>query len=110
MSLPSSQSQADLLEEVYRDFDLDPNDLAFIEAHGTGTRVGDPAEAFALGEKLGQRRSAPLPIGSVKTNIGHLEPASGLAGVIKSILALEHDRLPRSLHFETPNPDIPSAS
>ncbi|WP_210203490.1 type I polyketide synthase [Breoghania corrubedonensis] len=107
MSLPSSQSQAALLEDIYRDFELDANDLAFIEAHGTGTRVGDPAEAFALGEKLGKRRTAPLPIGSVKTNIGHLEPASGLAGVIKSILALEHDRLPRSLHFETPNPDIP---
>ncbi|WP_321341401.1 SDR family NAD(P)-dependent oxidoreductase [Breoghania sp.] len=109
MSLPSSQSQGDLLEEVYREYELDPRDLAFVEAHGTGTRVGDPAEAFALGSKLGKRREAPLPIGSVKTNIGHLEPASGLAGLIKSMMALEHDRFPASLHFETPNPDIPFA-
>ncbi|WP_319774134.1 SDR family NAD(P)-dependent oxidoreductase [Breoghania sp.] len=109
MSLPSSESQGDLLETIYREHELDPRDLAFIEAHGTGTRVGDPAEAFALGNKLGKRREEPLLIGSVKTNIGHLEPASGLAGLIKSMMALEHDRFPASLHFETPNPDIPFA-
>jgi len=107
MSLPSSQSQADLLRDVYDQFGINANQLAFIEAHGTGTRVGDPAEAFALGETLGQKRDDVLPIGSVKTNFGHLEPASGLVGVLKSILALRNDLLPASLHFDTPNPDIP---
>ncbi|MDR3497274.1 MAG: SDR family NAD(P)-dependent oxidoreductase [Ancalomicrobiaceae bacterium] len=106
MSLPSSAAQAALLQAIYARAGIDPDDLAFVEAHGTGTRVGDPAEAGALGRVLGQRRQRPLPIGSVKTNIGHLEPASGLAGVIKAVMALEHERLPASLHFETPNPDI----
>ncbi|AXS40353.1 type I polyketide synthase [Breoghania sp. L-A4] len=106
MSLPSGESQAELLRAVYRDFELDPGDLAFVEAHGTGTQVGDPAEAFSLGEALGKHRAAALPIGSVKTNIGHLEPASGLAGVVKAIMALDHDLVPASLHFDTPNPNI----
>ncbi len=106
MSLPSSEAQAALLAQVYRDFEVDAKDLAFIEAHGTGTRVGDPAEAEALGTVLGQHRTAPLPIGSVKTNIGHLEPGSGLAGVVKSIMALQKGVLPPSLHFNEPNPDI----
>ncbi|MEJ1158271.1 SDR family NAD(P)-dependent oxidoreductase [Prosthecomicrobium sp. N25] len=109
LSLPSSEMQAALLEEVYGRFGIDPDCLAFVEAHGTGTRVGDPAEAGALGRVLGQKRSAPLPIGSVKTNVGHLEPASGVTGVLKSILALRHEVLPASLHFETPNPEIPFA-
>ncbi|MDR3376330.1 MAG: beta-ketoacyl synthase N-terminal-like domain-containing protein, partial [Ancalomicrobiaceae bacterium] len=109
MSLPSSDAQAALLDAIYAKAGIDPDDLAFIEAHGTGTRVGDPAEAGALGRILRQKRQRPLPIGSVKTNIGHLEPASGLAGVVKAVMALEHDRLPASLHFETPNPDIPFA-
>ncbi|HKU98833.1 MAG TPA: SDR family NAD(P)-dependent oxidoreductase [Vineibacter sp.] len=106
LSLPSSDAQAALLEQVYRDNGIAADDLAFIEAHGTGTRVGDPAEAEALGTILGQKRTAALPIGSVKTNIGHLEPGSGLAGVIKSIMALNEGVLPPSLHFNEPNPDI----
>ncbi len=106
LSLPSADAQATLLSQVYEECGVSPNDLAFVEAHGTGTRVGDPAEAHALGTVLGQRRSQALPIGSVKTNIGHLEPASGLAGVVKSIMALERGTLPASLHFNEPNPDI----
>jgi acyl transferase domain-containing protein/acyl carrier protein len=106
LSLPSTDAQAALLAQVYRDCGVSPDHLAFVEAHGTGTRVGDPAEAAALGRVLGQRRSRALPIGSVKTNIGHLEPASGLAGVVKAIMALEHGVLPPSLHFKDPNPDI----
>ncbi|WOJ90537.1 type I polyketide synthase [Methylocapsa polymorpha] len=109
ISLPSKAHQAALLEQAYCENGLDPNDIAFIEAHGTGTPVGDPVEAAAIGEVLGQRRDRPLPIGSIKTNIGHTEPASGLAGVMKAMLALEHDSLPQSLHFEEPNPDIPFA-
>ena len=107
LSLPSAESQRRLLEQVYGDFGVDPSDLAFVEAHGTGTKVGDPIEADALGKGLAQRRAQPLPIGSVKSNIGHLEPASGLAGVLKSILALNHGLLPATLHQVTPNPNIP---
>ena len=107
MSLPSAESQRQLLEQVYGDFGVDPAELSFIEAHGTGTRVGDPIEADALGKALGQHRSRPLPIGSVKSNIGHLEPASGLAGVLKTLLALNHGVVPATLHQQERSPDIP---
>lgn len=107
LSLPSAQSQRNLVERVYHDFAIDPADLLFVEAHGTGTPVGDPIEADALGKGLAQRRSQPLPIGSVKSNIGHLEPVSGLAGLLKSVLALEHGIVPATLHQQTPNPNIP---
>ncbi|MHA7772532.1 SDR family NAD(P)-dependent oxidoreductase [Roseibium sp. M-1] len=107
LSLPSPYAQADLLREIYEGLEIPPSDLAFVEAHGTGTRVGDPAEADALGKVIGQKREAALPIGSVKTNVGHLEPVSGLVGLLKSVMALEEDLLPKSLHFQTPNPDIP---
>ena len=98
------------LSSIYRHAGIDPNRLAFVEAHGTGTRVGDPSEATAIGQALAQRRAAPLPIGSVKSNIGHLEPASGLAGLFKAILALEHRVLPASLHAEAANPAIDFAA
>lgn len=107
LSLPSPYAQADLLREMYDGLGIDPNALAFVEAHGTGTRVGDPAEADALGTVIAQKRDDVLPIGSVKTNVGHLEPVSGLVGLLKSILALKNDTFPKSLHFNTPNPDIP---
>ena len=107
VALPSMEFQSALLGQLYTETGLDPDALAFIEAHGTGTRVGDPAEAFALGQVLGQKRQKPLPIGSVKSNLGHLEPASGLVSVLKALLSLEHDLLPASLHIDSPNPDIP---
>ncbi|MBV8192600.1 MAG: type I polyketide synthase, partial [Alphaproteobacteria bacterium] len=107
LSLPSAQSQRDLLEQVYDRYHVDPADLWFVEAHGTGTRVGDPIEADALGKGLGQKRAQPLPIGSVKSNIGHLEPVSGLAGVLKSLHALREGMLPATLHQQSPNADIP---
>ncbi|WP_296606577.1 type I polyketide synthase [Roseibium sp.] len=107
LSLPSPYAQADLLREIYEGLEVDPKELAFVEAHGTGTRVGDPAEADALGKVIGQKRTDVLPIGSVKTNVGHLEPVSGLVGLLKSVMALKQDLLPSSLHFNTPNPDIP---
>ncbi|HWX14837.1 MAG TPA: SDR family NAD(P)-dependent oxidoreductase [Methylocella sp.] len=109
ISLPSKAHQAALLERAYSKHGIRPDALAFIEAHGTGTRVGDPVETAAIGEVLGRRRNRPLPIGSIKTNIGHTEAASGLAGLFKAMLALEHNELPRSLHFDDPNPDIPFA-
>ena len=110
ISLPSIEGQRALLNRLYGEGEIDPCRLAFVEAHGTGTRVGDPAEATAIGEALGQRRSTPLPIGSVKSNIGHLEPASGLAGVYKAMLSLEHRKLPRSLHLDEINPAIDFAA
>src|SRR5579859_646407 len=106
LSLPNGAAQARLLNAVYNASGIDPDALSFIEAHGTGTQAGDPIEVTAIGKEIAQRRAAPLPIGSVKTNIGHLEAASGMAGLLKALLALENRLLPQSLHFETPNPNI----
>ena len=106
ISVPSQVHQAKLLRQVYDRANVAPDSVVYVEAHGTGTQVGDPVEASALGAALGQRRARPLPIGSVKTNIGHTEPASGLAGLLKAMLALEHDQAPKSLHFDRPNPNI----
>jgi acyl transferase domain-containing protein/NADPH:quinone reductase-like Zn-dependent oxidoreductase/NAD(P)-dependent dehydrogenase (short-subunit alcohol dehydrogenase family)/acyl carrier protein len=106
LSLPSEAAQASLLRSVYARAGVAPEQLAFFEMHGTGTPAGDPIEAAAVGHSLGQGRSHPLPIGSVKTNIGHLEPASGMAGLLKAALALDRGILPATLHCETPNPNI----
>jgi acyl transferase domain-containing protein len=106
IALPSRFAQGKLLEQVYSDAGVEPKDVAFVEAHGTGTRVGDPIEAHTIGSVLAVSRDTPLKIGSIKSNIGHLEPASGLAGVLKAMLALEHDVLPPSVSFSEPNPDI----
>ena len=109
LSMPNTRAQAELLESAYRNAGVDPADLAYVEAHGTGTAAGDPREASALGSVLAARREAgdPLPIGSAKTNLGHLEPASGMAGLLKAVLCLKHRAIPASLHFTAPNPDIP---
>ena len=82
--------------------------IGFVEAHGTGTAVGDPIEAHALAEALCGNRSAdaPLPIGSIKTNLGHLETAAGIAGLLKAMLILKYGQIPPTLHFSTPNPHI----
>ena len=110
LSLPSEAAQAALIEAICARAGITPDDLAFFEMHGTGTPAGDPIEAAAVGHALGQARREPLPIGSVKTNIGHLEPASGMAGLIKATLALERGVVPPTLHCETPNPRIPFAA
>jgi acyl transferase domain-containing protein/NADPH:quinone reductase-like Zn-dependent oxidoreductase/acyl carrier protein len=107
LSMPSEAAQADLLRSVYCGAGIALDDLAFFEMHGTGTAAGDPVEAAAVGHAIGQSRSVPLPIGSVKTNIGHLEPASGMAGLLKCALALDGGIIPPTLHCETPNPKIP---
>ncbi|RWR27021.1 acyltransferase domain-containing protein [Sinirhodobacter populi] len=106
ITIPSQSRQADLIREVMASSGIDPDDLAFAEAHGTGTPVGDPREAGALGETYGRLRKTPLPIGSAKSNFGHLEPASGLVGLLKAQLALEHHYMPATLFADTPNPDI----
>jgi acyl transferase domain-containing protein/NADPH:quinone reductase-like Zn-dependent oxidoreductase/acyl carrier protein len=108
INVPASVTQADLLRTVYRRAGVDPRSLAYLEAHGTGTAVGDPIEARALIDAVsgGRPVADPLLIGSVKTNIGHLETASGMAGLLKAVLCLKHRAVPRSLHFDTPNPGI----
>ena len=105
---PNPVAQRSLLRAALRDADADERDIVYVEAHGTGTLLGDPIEAAALSAALGQRRSAdrPLLIGSVKSNIGHLEGAAGIASVIKTVLALRHGTLPATLHFKEPNPHI----
>ena len=108
ISLPSAEAQARLVSEACRDAGIDPSQIGFVEAHGTGTAVGDPIEAHALAEALCKDRAAdaPLAIGSVKTNLGHLETAAGIAGLVKAALVLKHGQIPASLHFEKPNPHI----
>jgi acyl transferase domain-containing protein/NADPH:quinone reductase-like Zn-dependent oxidoreductase/acyl carrier protein len=106
ISLPSRESQANLLRAIYDGNGIDANQVAFVEGHGTGTKVGDPAEVWSIGTVIGANRRAPVPIGSIKSNIGHTEPASGLFGMLKAVMALENNYLPASLHFETPNENI----
>lgn len=106
ITIPSSEGQAELMREVLARSGLQACDIDFIEAHGTGTVIGDPIEASAIGQVYGAARTTPLPIGSVKANLGHLEAASGMAGLIKTVLALKNRALPPALHLTTPNPHI----
>lgn len=106
---PNPQAQASLLRNALRKARLSPNDIDYIEAHGTGTPLGDAVEIEAIGEVFSRDRdsSNPLWIGSVKTNIGHLEAAAGIAGLIKTALALQGQAIPKHVGFESPNPRIP---
>lgn len=106
---PSRSAQEELLRQVYARAGVEPTEVSYVEAHGTGTTVGDFIEGNALGTVLGKQRAAGqwLHIGSVKTQIGHLEAASGIAGLIKTALILKHGEIPANLHFHTPNPQIP---
>lgn len=109
LTAPSPQAQREVLRDAYADAGVVPGEIQYVEAHGTGTMLGDPIEAGALGAVLGAGRPAEraLRVGSVKTNIGHLESAAGMAGLIKVALCMQEGQLPASLHFETPNPHIP---
>ncbi|MGE3909405.1 MAG: type I polyketide synthase [Chloroflexota bacterium] len=111
LTVPNGVAQQAMLREALTNARVNPTDVGYVEAHGTGTSLGDPIEANALGAVLGagRRPEDALLIGSVKTNIGHLEAAAGIAGLIKVALALKHAQVPASLHFETPNPHIPLA-
>ncbi|WP_335580789.1 SDR family NAD(P)-dependent oxidoreductase [Streptomyces sp. KLMMK] len=108
LAQPSAEAQAALLRQVYGAPGLDAGELVYMEAHGTGTPVGDPLECEAVAAALSGRCSPerPLPIGSVKTNLGHLESASGLAGLLKAVLVLRHRIVPPSLHGLPANPAI----
>ncbi|MER7706930.1 type I polyketide synthase, partial [Kitasatospora sp. NPDC097605] len=108
LTTPDRAGQEEVLREAYRLAGVDPATVQYVELHGTGTKVGDPVEAAALGAVLGAARTAdgPLRVGSAKTNVGHLEGAAGITGLLKTVLSLHHRELPPSLNFETPNPAI----
>jgi thioester reductase-like protein len=109
MLVPGLEGQTAMLRQAYQLAGFSPSRVVYMEAHGTGTPVGDPIEAKALGRVLSEGRPANQPclMGSVKTNIGHLEAGSGIAGMIKAALVLHHDTVPPSLNYEKPNPNIP---
>jgi acyl transferase domain-containing protein/acyl carrier protein len=108
LTAPNPRAQEAVLRDAYARAGVRPDEVGFVETHGTGTFLGDPIEAGALGAVLGARRAgaAPLWIGSVKTNIGHLEAAAGIAGLIKACLSVSRGEILPNLHFETPNPHI----
>ena len=109
LTVPNGVAQQRVIADALKRAGLAPSDVHYLEAHGTGTSLGDPIEAQAAGAAFGIGREPgdPLLMGSAKTNIGHLEAAAGIAGVIKVILSLEHETLPKHLHFENPSPHIP---
>ncbi len=105
---PSVGGEARVVLEALVASDVEPDTVSYVEAHGTGTELGDPIEIRALTRayRTSTRRTGFCAIGSVKTNLGHLDAAAGISGVIKTVLALEHEKIPPSLNFETPNPKI----
>lgn len=107
LTAPNPLAQRRMLEVLCRRAEVAPDQVDYVEAHGTGTPIGDPIEAGAIGRVFGgDRRRSPLLMGSVKPNIGHLEPASGIAGLIKAVLVAQHRQVPPNVNFAEPNPDI----
>ena len=108
MLAPNPEAQAAVLRKAYKDAGINPRDVDYIEAHGTGTILGDPIEADALGRVVGLGRAADRPalLGAVKSNVGHLESAAGAASLAKMALSLQHDKLPPSINYAGPNPYI----
>ncbi|MDB9527375.1 SDR family NAD(P)-dependent oxidoreductase [Oscillatoria sp. CS-180] len=108
LTVPNGPSQQAVIRQALENADVQPDQISYIEAHGTGTSLGDPIEVGALGAVFGNSHTPeqPLYIGSVKTNIGHLEAAAGIAGLIKVVLSLQHETLPPHLHFHQPSPHI----
>ncbi|MGJ3245329.1 MAG: beta-ketoacyl synthase N-terminal-like domain-containing protein [Elainellaceae cyanobacterium] len=108
LTVPNGPAQQAVIRQALHASRIQPERVSYIETHGTGTSLGDPIEAGALGEVFGMGRSPSqsLVLGAVKTNIGHLEAAAGIAGLIKTVLAIYHDEIPANLHFQTPNPQI----
>ena len=108
LTAPNGPSQEAVIQAALAAAGVEPAAVDYIETHGTGTSLGDPIEVRALGNVFSLKRDAqrPLTIGSVKTNLGHLESAAGIAGLIKTVLALQHEEIPPSLHFKNPSPHI----
>lgn len=108
---PSVDGQAEVIRTAMQRAGVTPSDIDFVEAHGTGTPVGDPIEVASLNHAFGKGRGTDTCVlGSVKTNIGHLDPAAGVAGLIKTVLALENETIPATVHFHSPHPRIDFAS
>ncbi|MFE5529445.1 type I polyketide synthase, partial [Embleya sp. NPDC056538] len=109
LTAPDPRAQAEVIRLARRRAGVTASAVQYVELHGTGTPVGDPIEAAALGAALGAERAnrPPLAVGSVKTNVGHLEGAAGIVGLVKTVLAIRHRRLPASLNFAEPHPRIP---
>ncbi|KAA8581129.1 hypothetical protein FQN60_002710 [Etheostoma spectabile] len=108
VTFPSGEMQQRLVSSLYKEANITPEEVEYIEAHGTGTKVGDPQEVNGIVGVFCQSKREPLLIGSTKSNMGHPEPASGLAALAKVVLSLEHGVWAPNLHFNSPNPDIPA--
>ncbi len=106
LTVPNGMAQERLIRKALSAAGVGPDEIDYVEAHGTGTPLGDPIEAQALARVFGKSRPEPLLIGSVKSNFGHLEGASGIAGLLKTALSLQQGGIPRHLHFRTPNPHV----
>lgn len=106
LTAPNETAQIDVLRSALDNSGVDSQEVSYVETHGTGTILGDPVEINALNSVYGENRKDPMWIGSVKSNIGHLEAAAGIASIIKTVLALENKTIPPHLHFETPNTHI----
>ena len=107
-STPNGAAQQKVLRQAWHNAGVTPAEIGYLEAHGTGTQIGDPIELEAMAESISPLRSPqdPMPVGSIKSNLGHLEAAAGVGAVIKTVLALEHGELPANLHFRKPNSHI----
>jgi len=108
LTVPSASAEAEVMRQALSTAGLDPSQVDYVEAHGTGTQVGDPIEASALGELFAERHQRPVLVGSVATNIGHAGAAAGIAGLLKTVLALENGLIPASLNYETPSAGLES--
>ncbi|WP_329081317.1 type I polyketide synthase [Streptomyces niveus] len=108
LTVPNAEAQATVLRQACEDAGVDPAEVRYVELHGTGTPTGDPLEAAGVGAAYGSARPAgsPVLVGSAKTNVGHLEGAAGIVGLIKTALSIRHREIPASLNYETPNPRI----
>ncbi|MDZ7269348.1 MAG: SDR family NAD(P)-dependent oxidoreductase [candidate division KSB1 bacterium] len=109
LTAPNGPAQEAVIREALHNAGLQPAEVGYVETHGTGTSLGDPIEVQAIGAALaaGHSQEHPLLLGAVKTNLGHLEGAAGVTGLLKAALALQHRQIPPTLHFKTPNPLIP---
>ncbi|XP_037959865.1 fatty acid synthase [Teleopsis dalmanni] len=106
ITFPDGGMQNRLIRETYEEINLDPADVTYVEAHGTGTKVGDPQEVNSITDFFCKNRKTPLLIGSVKSNMGHSEPASGVCSIAKMLIAMEEGVIPANLHYSKPNPDL----
>ena len=106
ITFPDGRIQNRLIRETYESIGLNPNEVVYVEAHGTGTKAGDPQEVNSITDFFCKDRKTPLLIGSVKSNMGHSEPASGVCSIAKILIAMEAGVIPGNLHYKSPNPDL----